>query len=130
MEEITFIIDSSILIDTLRGGGLWRQFINTVSPADPELVVPTIVIFELFSGKTSHDTEEYTRIMALLKGINRVQLTEDIAKKAGELYRLARQVIDTPDYIIAASALELNASVVTLNQKHFRQISGLKIHQW
>ena len=121
------VIDTSILIDYLRGGTIWQQFLIN-APREAELFLPTVVIFELFSGKSAEDPNKINKIDALLQKLQKVELTEEIARKAGELYRNIGMKIGSVDYLIAASALELNAKVVTLNQKHFKQIPNLAIY--
>jgi predicted nucleic acid-binding protein len=54
-------------------------------------------------------------------------LTWNIAKRAGELYRNGTHHMEFPDYIIAATALISGAQVVTLNRKHFSQIPDLQL---
>lgn len=119
------VVDSSILIDHLRGGSIWSQLLYDFKE-DLELFVPTIVIFELFSGKSSKDSVD--QINKLLKVFKRLELNEKIARQAGELHRDAGKNIDSEDCIIAASALEIGASVLTLNKKHFAQIPNLPIY--
>ena len=120
------VIDSSILIDYLRGGTKWQDFLR-VSPRNAEFFLPTIVHFELFSGKSSKKSIVVKDILNLLKQFTHIELTETIAIKAGELCRDIGTHIDPEDYIIAASALELGATVLTLNKKHFEQIPYLAL---
>ena len=122
------IIDSSILIDNLRGGTVWDMILEDIEGKDAELIIPTIVIFELFSGKSTLQQDIKIKINSLLKIFHKIELTEAIAIKAGELARDVGKHIDPEDYIIAASALELNATVVTLNKKHFEQITNLSLY--
>lgn len=118
------IIDTSILIDYLRGGMKWEQFLTEIEE-DIELFLPTVVIFELFSGKSSRVNEK--AIIRFVGHFKKVDFTETIAKRAGELYRDINQNLEVPDYIVAASALEIGGIVVTLNKKHFKEIPHLKL---
>jgi predicted nucleic acid-binding protein len=120
------IIDSSILIDYLRGGTKWQDFLNEV-PRNAELFLPVIVIFELFSGKSTKKASVTKQISNLLKQFAYIELSETIAIKAGQLSRDIGSHIDPTDYIIAASALDIGGTVVTLNKKHFEQIPGLDL---
>jgi len=121
------VIDTSILIDYLRGGILWEELIGNLKK-DTEIYLPTIVVFEIFSGKSTSDPKIAKEINNFLAYFQRIELTDDIAKRAGELFRDVNKNLGAPDYIIAASALELNATVVTLNRKHFEQITNLNIY--
>ena len=123
------IVDTSILIDYLRGGEKGVGFIEGVEGDDDlELFVPTIVVFELFSGQSTKSSIVVTKILNLLKFFQRIELTEDIAKRAGQLFRDTKKIFQVQDYIIAASALQLNATVATLNKKHFEQIPHLALY--
>ncbi len=121
------VIDTSVLIDHLRGGNIWKKVVAE-SEEDLKLFVPTIVIFELFSGQSTHDPSIVVKIYQLLHNFQKVELDENIAKIAGGLFRDAKHRIQVSDYIIAASALSVNATVLTLNNKHFEQIPHLSIY--
>lgn len=121
------VVDTSILIDYLRGGKKWEMFIKETDDGT-ELFLPTIVIFELFSGSSTKSLAKRFDIIDLLKQFRQVDLDEAIARVAGELYRDVKQTLEVPDYIIAASALQVNATVVTLNQKHFAQIPNINLY--
>lgn len=121
------VVDTSILIDYLRGGTEWEKFISAANN-NAELFLPTVVIFELFSGQSTRNITESRDILDLLNQFEKVDLTEEIAKRAGELFRDTQKTLQVPDYIIAASALDLGASVFTLNKKHFEQIPNLTLY--
>lgn len=121
------VVDTSILIDYLRGGKKWETFIKEIDNGT-ELLLPTIVIFELFSGSSTKSLAKRFDIIDLLKQFRQIDLDEAIAKMAGELYRDVKQTLEVPDYIIAASALQMNAEVVTLNKKHFEQIPNINLY--
>lgn len=123
------VIDTSILIDHLRGGNVWNNLSDRVEEANIELFIPTIVIFELYSGKSSKSPLMKEKIEKAISKFYRIDLTEEIARKAGEIYRDFSPNIQIPDYIIAASALDIGAEVVTLNNKHFAQIPGLSLYK-
>lgn len=121
------VIDTSVLIDYLRGGIKWEELLSGLK-RDTEIYLPTMVIFELFSGKSTAEPEVARKINEFLKYFQRVDLTERIAKRAGELFRDTTKNLGAPDYIIAASAIELNATLVTLNISHFKQIGSLNLY--
>ncbi len=121
------VVDTSILIDSLRGGTKWQEFLKSLSQ-EVELYIPTIVIFELFSGHSTKNAEARQKVEDIIIYLRRIELTEEIARQAGQLYREVSQKLEVPDYIIAASALQANAVVATLNQKHFEQIPSVSIY--
>lgn len=122
------VVDASILIDHLRKGEVWNRLFSEIEGSDTELFIPTIVLFELFSGKSSQEIQMIKKINQLLQNFEKIELNETIARRAGELYRDISQTLDVPDYIIAASALEIRGTVATLNKKHFEQVPTLNIY--
>lgn len=123
------VIDTSIIIDKLRGGTKWDQFFETTD-IETEFFIPTITIFELFSGSSSKDPIIMDKINKIIYKFKRVELSDTIAQKAGELYRDVSPTLDIPDYIISATAIGIGAKVVTLNTKHFQKIPGLQIYSF
>lgn len=122
------VLDSSIIIDYLRAGsGGWENVLAEVD-RDTTFYVPTIVIYELFSGKSTIRPKVQEEISIFLKYFERINLTEDIAKHAGKIFRDTGKSIGVQDFIIAASAIEIGGTVLTLNKKHFEQIPYLKIY--
>lgn len=122
------VLDTSIIIDYLRNGKVGVEFFNKVAE-DTVFFIPTIVIFELFSGQSTKDPQKLKKIIDFIEYFQKIELTETIAQKAGEIYRDLSSTLQPPDYIIAASALETGGVVVTLNKKHFEPIPNLKLYQ-
>lgn len=122
------VVDTSILIDYLRGGNKWEDVVREVK-VEGEFFLPTIAIFELFAGESTRKPQTQKKILDIIDFFQKIELTEEIAKKAGELYRDIRKDLQSPDYIVAASALRIGGSVVTLNRKHFEQIPGLSLFE-
>jgi predicted nucleic acid-binding protein len=107
---VKVVVDSSIIIDYLRGGKKWSEFIDD-APRDIQLFLPTVVIFELFSGSSTSNTRTPQEVIAFIRGFRDIKIK-----------------IQAADYIIAATALSINATILTLNRKHFEQIPGLAIY--
>lgn len=121
------VVDTSILIDHLRGGVAWRDFLARAEK-DIEFFLPTIVIFELYSGKSTQDRHILHKVINLVRLFQTIELDGEIAIRAGELYRDVSKDLQVPDYIIAASALKIGGIVLTLNRKHFKLIPGVSLH--
>lgn len=126
---MNLVIDSSILIDHLRKGSVWKNIFYKISGLENlSLYIPTIVVYELFSGKSSKNSDIKKEIINLLKDFQKISLNEKIAKIAGELNRDTNKTLQAPDYIIAGSTLEIGGMLLTLNLKHFQQIPNLPIY--
>lgn len=121
------VVDTNIIIDYLRGGTKWEDFIDSAEK-DMELFLPTIAIFELFSGESTKNPRKLQDMIDFVGQFQKIALDEDIAKRAGELFRDIKIKIQVPDYIIAASAINLDGLVLTLNKKHFQEIPNLRIY--
>lgn len=120
------VLDTNIFIDKLRGGTKWDEFLSNVDK-DSEMFLPTIVVFELFSGLSSKQKSTVKEINELKKYFRQVDLTWNVARRAAEIHRDHPQSIDAFDCIIAATAMEIGAQVVTLNKKHFQKIPGIGV---
>jgi|SRR3989344_5598277 len=121
------LVDTSILIDNLRGGKQLEIFLNSINE-DDILYISSIVIFELYSGLSSKKAVVFKKIFEFKKYFKIVDLDWDIARRGGEMNRDLNVELDSPDYLIAATAQEIGALVVTLNKKHFEKIPGLQIY--
>lgn len=124
---MNLIFDSSILIDNLRGGFKLDHLIKDDTKKSG-LFLPTVVVMEIFAGTSSKVPERLLKIKNLLSIFEKISMSEKIAIKAGELYRDSKDKHEFPDYVVAATAIEIGGVVVTLNKKHFTQIPQIVIY--
>jgi tRNA(fMet)-specific endonuclease VapC len=122
------VFDTNILIDHLRGGEVFSKLAERIEE-DTDLYLPSITVMELFAGRSSGDNKVERKILALLRNFQIVGFDMEIAQAAGEIYRDGNQQLEVPDYIVAATALKLKAEIVTLNEKHFKLISGVELFE-
>lgn len=125
---MNYIFDTSIIIDGLRQDKKAEEIFSKFEDTDDHLFISSITIFELFSGKSSKNKKQKKMIDDFLRYFTEVDINLKIAKVAGEIYRDKTKDLGVPDYIIAATAMELGAQVVTLNTRHFKKIPGLSIY--
>jgi Predicted nucleic acid-binding protein, contains PIN domain len=120
----SIVIDTSIIIDHFRTYQKDKKtlFINLLEKYE-EIYFCAISIAEIFSGKSAAKNEEKIRQLFNLGEI--INLTPKLMEKAGKIRRETE--ISLIDAIIAASALELNLPLATLNKKDFKKIKGLTI---
>ncbi|MEK7166533.1 MAG: PIN domain-containing protein [Patescibacteria group bacterium] len=122
------IVDTSVIIDHLRGTSSdFETLENLRLDEEVDMLIPHMVITELFAGQAAQKRVVQTAYNELLKGTEIIGLTIDSAKKAGELMRCFPQVPDPFDFLIAAIALEHDAYIATHNQKHFKQLPKIKL---
>ena len=124
---VKVLIDSSVIVDYTRAGvGAFPQILLQKTSRKAEVYIPTTVILELWAGDSMTKESEVVKVNRLLAPLKIVDLTKQIAKKAGELVRLG-QIDSFQDAAIAAIALYLGAQLATQNRKHFEKVRDLKI---
>jgi toxin FitB len=106
------LLDTDVLIDHIRG----RRRVQ-MHGASVSVVTRT----ELFAGRE----REEPAVEALLGRLSEIDVTPDIARRAGRIRRSTG--LDIPDAIIAATALKLDMTVMTRNRRHFERVSGLTL---
>jgi hypothetical protein len=122
------MLDSSILIDCLRGRGQAVAFVSSLA-ARSSPVTHVIVAAELFAGAQNRAEQE--RIESFLAQIQIMVPNESDALAALDLYKQHHlsHGVDWPDCQIAATALRLGLEVYTQNVKHFGAFIGLSVVQ-
>lgn len=117
------ILDSSILIDCLRGRAGAVAFLAS----QPAPTTHVMVAAELFAG--ARDKSEQQQIDSFLASFVIVSPSESDGLAALELYKRHHlsHGVDWPDCQIAATALRLGVNVYTQNVKHFSAFSGAKV---
>jgi len=121
------IIDSSIIIEFLRTGkGLWLRLVEEKEKNTIELIVPAVVVAELWSGKSVNDSKKERYLKRMLEITIVKELSENEAKMAGKIRR--NFGVSLADAIVASCAMiNKKAELVTLNVKDFVKIKGVKI---
>ena len=97
-------------------------------PDDFHLTLSSMAILELFSGKSTRNIKVEKKIEELISKFEIKDIDRKVSKRAGILMRDNKITIGLADYILAATAMEIGAQVVTLNKKHFQKIPGLSIY--
>ncbi len=92
--------------------------------ADEIIIVPSIVITELWSSTKTSQTE-MQKIESFLNSTLVVKLDADLAQAAGILRR--DYSMSLGDSVVAATALAARATLFTRNVRDFKKIPGLQI---
>lgn len=112
----TLLIDTDVIIDYLRGQ---KDAVAYIEGLIEKPLLSAITIAELYGGVREGD--ERNALNAFIKAFDIVDVDEAIATKGG-LFRRdygKSHGVGLADAMIAASAYSRNATVVTLNKKHF-----------
>ncbi len=127
------VVDTNILIEFSRGGlrnpdqSIFLQLVNYSKVHGHHIVVPAISIFEFFSGSEMNNELNRQNAAKLLLDVTIVDVTRDIAETAAFLFRIHKATIGVIDYMLAATAISLDAELVTLNMKHFQLLEEVRL---
>lgn len=120
------LLDTSVAIDHLRGVGPAVELLRDLVSADEALLASEVVRFELLAGVRRAEVDALEQFFAALSW---VPVGEEIARTAAALaqrHRRSHSGIDDADYLVAATALLLEAELLTTNVRHFPMIKGLR----
>jgi predicted nucleic acid-binding protein len=113
-----YMLDSGILIRCLRNRPGYSSLLQKLGQ-DNDLYISAFTRIEVLRGMREHERE---RTFALLNGFFTYPLDQETADQTAELLRVwqARGLtLSGPDAVIAASALQAGATLVTTNPRHF-----------
>ncbi len=119
------VVDTSVLIDHLRGDERAVRRLRTAVQAGDELWSLSVVRTEILAGARP---EEAASISALLDRLRWMDVTVELADAAGQLaarFLRSHKGVDTVDYLIAACVQKLGAELLTLNVRHFPMFPSL-----
>lgn len=127
MEPSELLIDTSIIIDHLRKTDKRRSILFNIAET-ASLFVSSVTVFELLAGAT--DAAKQKDVHTILDGIAVLPFDIASAEEAGKLYLelyATNSLIEIRDIFIAATARANGLPIMTLNQKHFERVRGLKL---
>jgi predicted nucleic acid-binding protein len=119
------LLDTTVAIDHLRGDQAAIDLLRDLVENEEILAASEVVRFELVAGVRD---DELPALEQFFSAVSWVPVGEDVARAAGELARKHRRThsgIDDADYLIAATALLLEANLLTTNVRHFPMLPGL-----
>lgn len=119
------LIDTTVAVDHLRGLSSATRLLTELVAADETLAASEITRFELLAGVRR---EELDALEDFFSALVWIPVDEEISRTAGALTRRLRRShrgIDDADYLIGATALVLEADLLTTNVRHFPMIPDL-----
>jgi tRNA(fMet)-specific endonuclease VapC len=123
---MNILLDTGIIIEFLRKKEKEGTLLVELTKAGHQLYISLLTHTELFAGKSVwEDKHLHHALDKLCSGFHIVQPDTDISKKAGAIR--AHYRTDLIDAIIAATAINHELTLATLNTKHFNPIKGLKL---
>ena len=110
------LVDTDILINFLRGREKAKDYLLSILE-ESTIYCSAITVAEIYAGMREH---EKTKTTELIDSLNIVDVTRDIAGKAGEYKRKEKKrILELADCIIASTAFIKNAILATGNEKHY-----------
>jgi predicted nucleic acid-binding protein len=120
------LIDTTIAVDHLRGASGAVDLLTALIDTGDDLLASELVRFELLAGIRDKELVAFEEFCSALLW---VQVTEDVARVAGQLarrYRKSHSGIGAVDCLIAATAIVTDADLLTTNVRHFPMFTKLK----
>ena len=127
------ILDTSVLIDLLRGNREVVEKIRSLENRHVTLSLTTVSVFELWQGTDEVNEKKRERLHFLLESIASFSLDTNAAKEAGKIHAALRKegrIIDLEDSMIAGIAKVKQEPLLTRNTDHFGRINGLIIETY
>ena len=128
-----YILDTNTLIYFFKGIGDVANILLSKAPKD--ILIPSIALYELEVG-IAKSTKPQKRIKQLESLISRINISSFGFQEAkvAAMVRANLEGKGTPigqyDTLIAGTALNNNATLVTHNTKEFSRVKGLDIEDW
>jgi tRNA(fMet)-specific endonuclease VapC len=129
---VSFLVDTDWIISGLGGRPAALQLLASLRSQG--LAVSVVTVAEVLDGAygTTDPAATIAAYRTFLVGFARLEVTEPIAaifaRVRAEL-RSQGNLIPDMDLLIAATALELNLTLVTRNERHHGRIPGLQIYR-
>lgn len=110
------LVDTDILINFLRGREEAKDFLSSLLE-ESTIYCSVISVAEIHAGMKEHERE---KTIELIDSLNIVEVTRDIAEKAGKYKREEKkQILELDDCFVAATAYIKGAVLATGNGKHY-----------
>ena len=119
---MSVVLDTSVLVDHLRASAPATEYLASL---DARPSCSEISRIEVIQGLRSSERRAANRLFSLIAW---VPVDEAVARRAGELgrrWRRSHPGIGVADLAITATAESIDASLATLNVKHFPMFQGL-----
>jgi len=120
------LVDTTVAVDHLRGAPAATNLLAGLITDGETLVASEITRFELLAGVRKAELDS---LEAFFSSLAWAPIDEEISIAAGTLAQGLRRSyngIDDADYLIAATAIVLDADLLTTNVRHFPMMKGLR----
>ena len=119
------LLDTTVAIDHLRGADAAVELLRRIVEEEETVLASEVVRFELLAGVRDDELEALEQFFSALSWVPVDEGVSRIAASLARQHRRAYGGIDDVDYLIAATALILEAELLTTNVRHFPMLAGL-----
>lgn len=119
-----FLVDTDVLIEYLRGAAQAAEFLEGLKG---DQLISAITVAELFSG--ARGSEEIDALDQFVLAFEVIPVDELLAKAGGQLRQEfhATHGVGLADALIAASAFDREAELVTFNRRHYPMVENVNV---
>jgi tRNA(fMet)-specific endonuclease VapC len=129
-----YLLDSNTIAALIRKDVLVAKRLKEAFRNDHKVTISAYNHFEIIRGlylpehQRRYDT--YKELLLSWEILAFDLQTFEIAARIYQILKPMGLLVDDPDLLIAANAIQHNATLVTDNTKHFERIEGLKLENW
>lgn len=123
---MTVLVDTSVLIDHLRGRPEAREALARAVDDGERLIGSVLTRSEVLAGLRPGEEQATSALLGVLEWIVVDEAVADHAGALAQRYLASHGGIDLTDYVIAATAAIHGATLWTRNVKHFPMMAGLR----
>lgn len=132
LETSSICLDTSVLIDNLRGRKQSVEFVKELEAAGALLSTTSVSSFELYYGayRSKRQPANLASTRTLLRRLFILDLTDDCSEEAGRILAMLEargEPIEFRDALIAATAKIHKTTLVTRNTTHFARVPDLNV---
>lgn len=134
VEDSSFCLDTTVLVDSLRGRRQTVDFIRELESRSVNLATTTVNSFELYYGAYRSEKKQIgvNAVGQLLRRLMVLELSENASEDAGKTMALLEQSgepVEFRDVLIGSIAKVHQFALVTKNTEHFLKIPGLEVKE-
>ena len=123
---MTVLLDTSVIVDHLRDDPRAVALLAELLEQEERVWAATPTRTEILAGIRPKERAPMAELFGILSWVEIDVAVADAAGALAQRYRSSHGGIDTTDYLVAAAAQSIGASLLTLNVKHFPMLPRLE----
>ena len=129
-----YALDTNIISYIINGNAALDKKLVSAINSGGKIIIPLMVYYEARRGLLANNAVNKLRVFdKLCTQLDINGLTKADMNTAADIYakrKRAGKMIDDGDLLIAAQCVTGNYTLITNNEKHFKDIDGLNIENW